>query len=139
MWLLKFDIVKVGLLVMLGMACSDSKKKDEIIMAEAISIHNEAVEWSERIDRKLDILEQQPGAAILLDSIRDIKVALFEWENDLVEVPGNKVAHKHKEETHHHHDDQPQLTPEQMLAIQEELLKRLEKMEERINSWSTKN
>ena len=64
-----------------------------------------------------------------LDSIsRSLKA----WDEQLVEVPGFEEEHDHSGHDHHH-DEQPELTPEQHLEVQQYLLQEIRAIEKSIN------
>jgi hypothetical protein len=137
--LTQIDLIKGIAILILCIACSGSRNSDETYLKEAIIIHNRMIEKAEQLSRELDAIEMQPIMTISVDSIKAIKVALMEWENDLVEVPGNESEqHNHKQGSHSHHDVQPEVTAEQLLIIQQELKQQLDKIEARVNFWSTK-
>lgn len=64
------------------------------------------------------------------DSVEHLFGALKQWRSDLVEVPGNEEPdHEHS----HGHDRIPEVTEEQMLAIQKELDERLSEIGKRVS------
>lgn len=65
------------------------------------------------------------------DSVIILLGALEEWENDLVEMPGNE---EHDHSGHHHDHTVLEVTAEQMFQIQKELNIRLTNIGKRINT-----
>jgi hypothetical protein len=101
----------------------------ELILSEAALIHHAAVELGEQLETRLDSLEQLDATSV--DSLKSIHQSLKIWEGDLIEVPGHE-SHEHSAHEHHVHEKSPDLTPEQMLEVQQLLLERVQKIEMRL-------
>jgi len=106
------------------MAACQTKSGQDPILAEAYQLHLEALDLKKQIQPRLDSL-------IAVDSMQyaPLGKAFQEWEASLVEVPGFEHAHDHSHgHDHHHHDAPPEVTPEQMKAIQSESIKNLKNL-----------
>jgi len=111
--------------------CSASKKEDPLLV-EAATIHNEAVALAERLETHLNQLAKE--ASYQKDSLVTWRIAIEKWKSQLVEVPGNESHDFHQ---HAHHDDGaklPDLTSEQILLIQQEMKAQLDSIKTRINA-----
>ena len=107
-------------------ACQNQKKENDPVLEEAYQLHVEAIQIQQEVEPKLDSL-------VKLDSVRfdSIRMAFKTWEENLVEVPGFEHDHDHHGHDHHHHDhgpSQPEVTPQQMKAIQNESLQNIKKI-----------
>ncbi len=118
--------------IMLMMACSHDAHHE--LLVEAAAIHESSVEISERVEQELGRVqdklqkrsEELPGT--LMDSVKVLNQQLLEWKENLMEVPG----HEHEEHEHSHdHDPLPDLTPEMVLDIQQELNKQIVELSKR--------
>lgn len=87
------------------------------------------------MERHLNELLKDKTSVINKDSIIILLVALEEWENDLVEIPGNE---EHDHSDHHHDHTVLEVTSEQMLLIQKEMDRRLALIGQRINAFTQK-
>lgn len=110
-------------------ACS-SDGTNSTMLNQANELHLEAVERHMNVEFVLDSLRTrsagQPNSR--LDSLA---MALAEWEGRLIEVPGFEDQHDHAGHGHdHHHDSAPELTPDQMLAVQQEFLREIKALEQ---------
>jgi hypothetical protein len=120
-------LILLSLAVLTG--CS-SKKIDEKINSQSIVIHNSMIKKAQAIEDVLTNLVADSLSTVNADSIATLLQMLEEWENDLVEVPGNK-DHQHEGR---HHDHKPlDVTAEQMLEIQQELDTRLSMIGKRLD------
>ncbi|MFN4086486.1 MAG: hypothetical protein ACK4LB_11140 [Spirosomataceae bacterium] len=116
------SISLVGIL----MACQNQTKEKDPFLEEAYQLHLEAIEIQQDLEPKIDSL-------VKLDSVRfdSLRIAFQNWEESLVEVPGFEHDHDHEGHDHHHHDHgaaQPDVTPQQMKAIQNESLQNIKKL-----------
>jgi len=122
-----------GWVVLLLIGCSSSNKEEQRMWKQAAIVHNEMIEQAEILEDQIERINSDV-VTIPVDSIAAWKREIMQWEQELVEVPGNE-AHHHKEGEHHHHDHQPlTVTPEQMLIIQQDFKDRLQAIEDRIES-----
>lgn len=116
-------IISVMVLAVL-IGCS-SKRDDEKLNKKSIVIHNSMVQKASQLENELRLLKSDSISVVNKDSIDVLLFALEEWEQDLVEIPGNESHHNLE---HHHHDHSskaPEVTASQMLQIQQELDRRL--------------
>jgi hypothetical protein len=102
--------------MVLLMACSH--KKNDTVLAEAASVHEEAMQIFHDLEDLLKTLEQND--AIPAEALETIKSDLHEWEEGLVEVPGYEHNHDYADHRHHHHHKTPELSSEEMLQLQKE-------------------
>jgi hypothetical protein len=101
-----------------------AKKEDGKLNDESIAIHNSMVKKAGEMKSEFLFVKSDSASDINKDSIDVLLFDLEQWENDLVEVPGNESDH-HDEHHHDHHNPAPEVTASQMLQIQQELDKRL--------------
>jgi hypothetical protein len=115
-------------------ACSSRSAADGDFR-EAALWHNKAVALAENLARTLDSLEL--AKAVPADSMLAWRGAIEAWEGDLIEVPGNESAAHTGHEHHHGHDHEalPDITPAQMLEIQQLLWNRVEQIAARIHAY----
>ena len=124
-------------------ACGDKK---DAKLDEAGKIHNEAHEIGENIESQIEGIDSlktlladkkktltDAATIARLDStvavLGGVAQAFADWEDNIVSVPG--LVHKHAEgEAHeeHNHKATPDVTSEQMLEIQQEMKKNIEKI-----------
>jgi ABC-type nickel/cobalt efflux system permease component RcnA len=117
-------------LVFITAACS-SKKEDTTVLVKAAEIHNAMMRKSTELQHSLNRLEK--FSEVPADSVALWSSLLDTWKKDVVEVPGNE-AHSHDDHDHDHHHHghaNENLTPEQVLAIQQDLDKRLDQLIQR--------
>lgn len=97
---------------------------------EAILLHNSMLEKADHIEDRLN--ELSGDSLVNQDSVDLFTILLQHWKADLIEVPGNE-AHDHVHQGHaHSHGTIPDITAEQMLAVQRELDQRLSEIGKRI-------
>jgi len=104
-------------------------KKIDPLMAEAAAVHEESMQLFHELEDLLKELEQNEN--IEVQAIANIKIALQEWEENLVEVPGYEHAHDHDAHAHHHHHHDQQklkISAEEMLALQMELRENIKQL-----------
>ncbi len=120
------------MMVVVFVGCSVQSTHDKKLLTEAAKLHNEAIALAEQLEKELKLLASD--TTIAQDSVVLLHSAIKAWEDDLVEVPGNE-AHHHPEGAHHHrHAEQPDLTPEQMLTVQQELFARIQNLQQRLEN-----
>ncbi|MFN8357329.1 MAG: hypothetical protein U0Y10_22925 [Spirosomataceae bacterium] len=136
-------------------ACGNSLKDDPQVK-EAGKLHLEASEIQEEIEPLVEQIDSVNTALAekkktLADSsaqqaeeviaaLSKVKTDFEDWEKNVFEVPGVEHNHAEGEEHHHHHDHKPapDLTPEQMLEVQKEMLKTIQGLKEAVNQNMTK-
>ncbi len=107
----------LGVILFSSVGCSDSSKADPLL-EEAFRLHQQSLETA---DQSRELLQAFPEN----DPYRQKMAArLREWEERVIEVPGfeHDHDHDHDHDHHHHHGAQIELTPEDMLIVQQELL-----------------
>ena len=113
-------LLSLSLGLILG-ACANEKKNDPIL-EEAFQLHQQAMTVEREVRAQLDKL---PANTPVADRLRSRHKT---WSENLVEVPGFEHEHHHDhghDHAHDHdHDHGPttEVTPEHMLAIQQEFL-----------------
>lgn len=117
------------LIVSFVMFYCSAPKKEDTLLREAAQIHNEAVALAAQLEEQLANDTTSPK-----DSVTIWQEAIEKWENNLVEVPGNENGDHHANDHHNHGKQLPELTSEQMLAIQKELKSQLDVIKSRINA-----
>jgi len=129
------------LLLFAGMllgACANEKKNDPLL-EEAFSLHQQAMKVESEVRTQLDMLPPNTPAA---DRLRSRHQA---WSENLVEVPGFEHEHDHDhahdhahghDHDHHHHGPTTKVTPEHMLAIQQEFLDSIRVIQSDVRRYS---
>jgi len=107
----------VCLLLVFICGCSESSKKDPTI-EKAFQIHKQSLATAKEAR---ELLEKIPAED---DSVSSIQSRMENWNENLIEVPGFEHEHDHEDVDHHHHVSRPtmDLSPEEMLAVQQQLL-----------------
>jgi len=106
-------------------------KKDNSFLKEAAQVHNEAIALAQQLEEQLEHLTND--STVLTDSLRVWRTDLEKWKRNLPEVSGNE-NHEHHEQGHHDHGKQlPELAPDQMLWVQQEMKAQLDLITSRIN------
>jgi len=123
---------------------SEEEKK---VLKEASEIHNQATKLYEDISSKKEELKknikqfEEKDKEKFSQEIEDAKTLLkdFEtWESEIIEVPGNEHEHSHEGHHHHHHAPIVEVSVEEMLQIQKEMLANIQKLSERLEEQSKK-
>jgi ABC-type nickel/cobalt efflux system permease component RcnA len=130
-------ILLITLIAFFTFNCSNNKDKETL--AKASAIHNEAYALLEKLEDDLKTLKAD--TTINQDSVAVLSQALSAWEENLVEVPGNEHEHHHHEgEGGHNHDHDhnhakaPDVTTNDMLAIQTTLKNEIEAIAKRFEA-----
>ncbi len=131
----------IGLVFFVTLLCACQRQnRDEELLKEAAILHNDMMAMLEQLEDRLNILEADTTARIPIDSIKVWRMVIEAWEKDIVEVPGNEAHEQHKTGDHHHHDHKVvEVTPDQMLTIQQELKNRLETIQARVEHMKAMN
>ncbi len=118
-------------------ACNTGNSEDQKILQQAADLHKKALEKGKGVKEKIVQLTQTKfniqvqGRALTEQEIKfseavgEIEGEFNAWEENHVEVPGFEHDHSHDHsghdhDHHHHHHAPPQVTAEEMLAIQQE-------------------
>lgn len=127
---MKYILIFVVLALL--MACSGhNHEKVSETLKQAQNLHKESIVRYNALKSKLDSLENiYPNK----EAFQPLSTALNTWHNDLVEVPG--LPHDH-EGHDHDHEPPPELTEEQHLAVQQEMLEHLKNLEDQYDQLST--
>jgi hypothetical protein len=116
--------------------CGGTSKEDEKLLKAAAAIHNAAFDLAGELEAKLGQLK---GDTLLVsDSVNALLGDIEKWESEMVEVPGNETHGEHAEgETHHHHHEHGkalEMTPSQLLVVQQEMKTQLDAIAVRVSS-----
>lgn len=116
-------------------ACGGSSEKEKQLLSEASAVHNQAVALARDLKTHLEQLEMD--STVSVDSVRLWKQLLAQWNEELVEVPGNEHEHDHEHDhdhshDHHHHGSSDQVTASEMLDIQRDMKERIEQLNKRV-------
>lgn len=118
------------LFVMVG--CT-SPKKDEVF-EKSVAAHELALKTCRQVGKNIKALKEhaevtpEPKKTMLMDSVENLLEDLQAWEKSLVEVPGHEHDHDHG----HAHEPTPNLTPEMVLEVQNDLKNRIVRLNDRV-------
>jgi len=148
MQLIKSFIFLISLSAFL-ISCTGGKKSvDDPILKEAFALHMEATEIEKKLSPLIDDLRNQKngiqiqGRALseeemkFMDTVNNIEKIFSTWTDYRVEVPGFEHGHNHDGHQHHagcNHKNDVQLTPQQMLEVQQESLKEIKDVKAKID------
>lgn len=132
------NLLSVCLLATIFSACQEDPK--EKLLNEAFGYYSESEKIHVIVETRLDSLEQLILTQKLLpaDSLHQeiavLKTEFKTWQDNFFEVPGHEHQHEAGHEHHHHdHKKAPDLTPEQMVAVQKEILDNIRKINTKIS------
>ncbi|MCA6378535.1 MAG: hypothetical protein IM574_06805 [Cytophagales bacterium] len=115
--------------MMLALSCS---QKENALLKKAAAIQQESFSVLDNIQATIQSLRKNPA---LIDSIAKIEREIAKWENEMVDVPVNESTHhQHK---HFHSHKVVELTPDQMLSVQQELRQQLTDIQTRLKKLQT--
>lgn len=118
-----FNIIPLSLFGIILISCQPQKSDPTLI--EAQEYHQQAGKIRANLGQKLSNVETE-GDSIMQPILQEYKLALEEWDEAWVEVPGFDHDHDHGEEGHdHHHHTPPNLTPKEHLELQKHLLEEI--------------
>jgi len=122
------------------LVCCSSKKDHELI-DQSVEAHEQAIDMGTNVENKLlkmkQMLQQcyEKNKQTHLDSMDRIQEDLKSWKSTITEVPGVEHDHEHHHgHDHDHNHASHDLTPEMILEIQMDLLKRANALNERSES-----
>lgn len=124
-------ICKYFLIMLISYGCNPSSQQEKELLHEAAEIHNEMVREMQDLKQSVYQLQRTSKNATMQDSILVILSVIDEWEQELVEVPGNEHTHENGE--HHHHQATVEVTSQELLNIQRELDRRRKLIHKRFN------
>ncbi len=127
-----------GLAVCMLMLACTAKQAEQKEYEQAALIHNAMLDKAGKLEDTLTLMLTDSAWLNQQDSVKAILAALENWEKQLVEVPGNEDHdHNHGAHEHHDHEQAPvEVTPEQMLLIQQDLESRLTNISKRLQQIS---
>jgi len=124
----------ISFLMFLSLAfigCKGHSHPQDPKMKQAFEIHEQYLEVAKK---SRELLQNLPPD----DSLSDmLNTQLDQWSENIIEVPGFEHEHHHDHDghhPHHHHNDDAysHLTPDDMLAVQQELLDSVQVIKKRI-------
>ncbi len=115
--------VFLSLLALLISSCSGNSEKDSKLK-EAHEIHEASMSVRAQTVAALEIMKSSAESAEDSLRVKDLEMALKEWDDQVYEIPGfeHDHDHDHDHDHHHHHRKAPDLTPEQHLEMQNEMM-----------------
>lgn len=128
--------ISLMLLIIFSVSCSSKKNEDHKMTAQSIHLHNSMLRKANQIEHELQLMRTDSAFVMHKDSVEHLFKALFKWKSELVEVPGND-DHDHEGHDHSDHDHSraaPDVTPEQMLEIQNDLDSSLSAIGKRVSA-----
>lgn len=115
--------------MMLALSCS---QKENALLKKAAAIQQESFSVLDNIQATIQSLRKNPA---LIDSIAKIEREIAKWENEMVDVPVNESTHH--QHTYSHSHKVVELTPDQMLSVQQELRQQLTDIQTRLKKLET--
>ena len=116
-------MMKTFPLFLLIMACTPSEEK-QMLLASA-ETYDQAVIIGKHIENEIARIEthtkniEEPLKSIMLDSVEALYDGLEYWKSIIIEVPDHQLGHDSHQG--HNHERVQGLTPEMILAIQNEM------------------
>lgn len=112
-------------------------QEEQAALEAAKNAHQKAYEILGKTEKQLKALKNK----IPSDSVKAIEVALATWEKEAVGLPEEEGEHSHEHHHgedghHHHHAPAPKVTMQEMQAIQEEMLKSVQSIKQRVENLS---
>ncbi len=120
--------------VALLFACERTKEPH---LKLAIEVHEDILQLEKLVKHRLDSLQNAPLDSISQEKLIALTQEWNEWQSNLIEVPHTEESeHTHSHAHHHHgnHSQAIQLTPEQLHAVQVQLLSELENIFEELSA-----
>ncbi|MEM6646531.1 MAG: hypothetical protein AAF730_09795 [Bacteroidota bacterium] len=115
----------------------DHDHEAEAFQTEALSLHDSLVVVESDVRTLLADLQAQAGDSdVLADSLTAITADLETWETFMVEPEGaHEDGHDHSHDHDHDHShDAPDVTPEQMVEVQQALLDAIKGLHTRLTA-----
>lgn len=109
--------------------CLGATKNDPKLQ-EAFEIHKQSLDVAKQSKALLNNLERGDANRVLFDA------QLKQWQENIIEVPGFEHDHDHDHD-HHHHNVRYDLSPEDMLEVQKEMLDSIQAIQIRIRKFDS--
>ncbi len=126
-------LIGVALLVLSIVGCHDHDPETEALQAEAIALHDSLVVIETQVRDALAQAATEADtlqfATPVLDSLDAIRADLDTWSSYVVEPPGGD---DHDHDHAHDHAPAPDVTPQQMVELQQALLDGIEALQLRL-------
>ena len=120
-----FIITPVVLLLSI-VGCQGNDAETEALEAQAIALHDSLVVIESQVRNALAQVTSETTthelATPLLDSLNAIQADLEAWSSYVIEPPGAHEEHDHSHDHDHSHEPPPDITPQQMVEVQQALL-----------------
>ena len=141
------QLLSYGLAALLVTACNTSKKEDPQLK-EAADVHLEAMQIEKQMKPQLAELVQLKNSIniqgreltaeeiALVQQIEALEASYSFWEENHVEVPGHE-HHDHDDhdhDHHHHHGPKLDLSPADMLLVQQEFRDSIRAIQQRVEA-----
>ena len=117
--------ITLAFLLISNSSCSNKAKKDPLLQ-EAFKIHTEYLKIAEESQKALNKMPRNNSDR------QKLQTQLSAWGENIIEVPGFPHTHSKIFEHHHHHGDQIELSSEDMLSVQKELMDSVKVINQRI-------
>jgi hypothetical protein len=131
-------------IILLSVSCTEKKDTN---LEQAAALHNEASAIQEEIEPQIEAIDSLIMTLTDIKKVRTdavdisqidstiaalnaVSLSFKDWENNLIEVPGMKHSHSEGAEHHHEHKPAPEMSLEQMLAVQKEIKANIVKIKE---------
>ncbi len=127
-------------LLVLVLACSSTSTEDKKLFQQSVEAHEAALSMGEQVKDNLSRLssyldsQEISSEMWLKDSVEVLNLDYSSWQESIVEVPGHEHEH-HDHDGHDHshdHSSDPDLTPEMVLEIQQDLRIQAERLNARV-------
>jgi ABC-type nickel/cobalt efflux system permease component RcnA len=127
------SIISISLFGIILFGCQPQKNDPRLI--EAHDYHQQAGKIRESLGQQLSNAEAD---SLLHSTLEEFKLALKEWDEAFVEVPGFEHDHDHDHDEeghdhHHHHAAAPNLSAQEHLDLQKHLLDEIKELEKSFN------
>ena len=125
-------LIGVAVLVLSIVGCHDHDPATEALQAEALALHDSLVVIETQVRDALaqvaTEVDTRQFAPPILDSLDAIRADLDTWSSYVVEPPGDHDDHNHT----HDHAPAADVTPQQMVELQQALLDAIEALQLRL-------
>lgn len=125
-------------LIFAAVGCHSHDHEGEAFNAQSAALHDSLMVIEADVRAELNRLEATLGedsdGSALADSIAAIDAAFADWAEYLVEPLGDDHDHDHGHDHDHSHEPAPDVTPEQMVDLQQALLDGIVAIQARVSS-----
>jgi hypothetical protein len=114
--------------IMLAFGCG---QKQDNLLKKAAAVQDESLSILISVEASIKMLEKIPA---LSDSIKKIESEVTQWETEMIDIPGFESTYHHQ---HSHSHKVVELTPDQVLSVQQELKQQLINIQARLKKLKT--